>query len=333
MTGASSKSGRAADLDLFKTLLVWGMISAHCIQLLAFRPKPGAAMFSDFINLITFSGFLFAFGLGVGMSGSAGKSWLDRLRPVLLLLLATYVSEVAFEVLVDRKPLGPELLWNIVTLSRLCGWSEFLASFAVLYLIIALARPLLVFIATHWPLLIAAVAACFASTLIISNRGVPGLATLIGTTEFASFPLLPYLPWFLVGIAFGRQRALPRMLEWALATVATAIFAFVFWRAGGELPGRFPPTILWIIGPALPLLVYVVVTRGIARWPIPSFLLGPGRHVLAALLVSNLIIFGLRWWFAYRLGAWWWTPILAISIIAVVTLWAFVLDRGKAVRA
>ena len=56
-------SGRAADLDLLKTLLVWGMITAHCIQLLALRPKPPALVISDFINLITFSGFMFAFGV------------------------------------------------------------------------------------------------------------------------------------------------------------------------------------------------------------------------------------------------------------------------------
>ena len=64
----ASPTGRAADLDLLKTLLVWGMITAHCIQLLAFRPRPPALVISDVTNLITFSGFMFAFGLGVGLS-------------------------------------------------------------------------------------------------------------------------------------------------------------------------------------------------------------------------------------------------------------------------
>ena len=114
--------------------------------------------------------------------------------------------------------------------------------------------------------------------------------------------------------------------------MATAIFAYVVWRAGGELPARFPPSVAWIIGPALPLLLYLMVARGLAILPIPALLLGPGRHVLAALLVSNLIIFALRWAFAYRLGAWWWTTILAVSIIVVVTLWALALDRMKASR-
>jgi hypothetical protein len=55
--------------------------------------------------------------------------------------------------------------------------------------------------------------------------------------------------------------------------------------------------------------------------------------VLAALLVSNLIIFGLRYLVGFRLGQWWWTPILAISIIAAVTLWAWVLDVRTARQA
>ncbi len=329
---ASKAGGRAADLDLLKTLLVWGMIAAHCIQLLAFRPRGAADIFSTFINLISFSGFMFAFGLGVGLSSGSGKSIVDRLRPVLLLLLATWVSETAFELLVDRQPLTPALAYNIVTLTRLYGWSEFLASFAVLYLVIAVARPVLTFVGSRWPLLILAIAACFASTWWVTDAFIPGIATIIGTTNFASFPLLAYLPWFLVGIAFGRERARPWLIDWALGAVGTAAFAWFVWRHGGELPGRFPPTVWWVAGAALPLLIYLAVARGIAS-AVPAAILAPGRHVLASLLVSNLAIFTLRWWFGYRLGAWWWTPILALTLIVAVTIWSLLLDRTKVLRA
>ena len=53
-TAGAGAPDRAADLDLFKTMLVWGMIAAHCIQLLSFRPRPAAAAISDVVNLITF---------------------------------------------------------------------------------------------------------------------------------------------------------------------------------------------------------------------------------------------------------------------------------------
>lgn len=325
-------SGRAADLDLLKALLVWGMITAHCIQLLALRPKPPALVISDFINLITFSGFMFAFGLGVGLS-KRDKGWGQRLGPVLLLLLATWISELAFTVLVDKKPLTPDLLIPLFTLSRLYGWSEFLASFTVLYLVIAVVRPLLVRIATTPMLLALAILACFASTWIVVSQDIPLLATIVGTTNFASFPLLAYLPWFLVGIAFGRDRSRPNRIDWPLATIATAAFVYVLWRQGGELPGRFPPTILWVVGPALPLLLYLAASRAIAATGrVPQILLAPGRHVLASLLLSNLIIFGLRYAVGYRLGAWWWTPILAVGIIAAATLWSAALDLRRKSR-
>lgn len=338
MTESISQTGvgapaRAADLDLFKTILVWGMITAHCIQLLAFRPKPAAMVASDVVNLITFSGFMFAFGWGLGLSRGSPKGWWARLKPVLLLGLATWVSEFAFMALVEKAKFAPELIWNIVTFIRLYGWSEFLASFFVLYLIIAIARPWLVAIGERWYLMVPAALACLAASWIVVSRDIPLMATVVGTTNFASFPILPYLPWFLLGIFYARNPEHPRAADWVLAAIGTGLCAL--WTAYyGEYPGRFPPTVLWVVGPALILLLYVVVARFIGRRVrIPAILLGTGRHVLAALLVSNLIIFGLRYLVGFRLGQWWWTPILAISIIAAVTLWAWVLDARKARQA
>ncbi|RYE10505.1 MAG: hypothetical protein EOP22_03945 [Hyphomicrobiales bacterium] len=327
------RPGRAADLDLFKTLLVWGMIAAHCIQLLAFRPKLPAVVVSEVVNLITFSGFMFAFGLGIGLSRGQPKSWWARLKPALLLLVATWVSELAFMLLVERANLTPDLLWNILSLSRLYGWSEFLASFFTLYLIIALARPLLVAIGSAWYFLVPTALLCLASTQLVVSADLPLLATLLGTTNFASFPLLPYLPWFLIGIYCGRHPERPLAVDWVLAVAATGLCTLYLVYYDFTWPGRFPPTALWIIGPALLLLVYLSLSRLTARHiAIPPILLGAGRHVLAALLVSNLVIFGLRYWFGFRLGQWWWTPVLAIGLIVLVTVWAALLDALAARR-
>jgi hypothetical protein len=252
---------------------------------------------------------------------------------VLLLGVATWVSEFAFMALVDKAKFDGALIYNILTFSRLYGWSEFLASFFVLYAIIAVARPWLIAIGERWYLMVPAAIACLAATWIVVSRDIPLLATLVGTTNFASFPIIPYLPWFLLGIFYARNPEHPRAADWVLAAIATALCAL--WTAYyGEYPGRFPPTVLWIVGPALILILYLVVARFVGRRVrIPRVLLGTGRHVLAALLVSNLIIFGLRYAVGFRLGQWWWTPILAISIIATVTLWAWVLDLRKARQA
>ena len=74
---SATDRGRSQGLDLFKTVLVLGMVATHVIQLLAFDP-PGWALWPSraTVNLMAFSGFLLAFGIGVGLSR-------DRPRPLL----------------------------------------------------------------------------------------------------------------------------------------------------------------------------------------------------------------------------------------------------------
>ena len=114
---------RSQGLDLFKTMLVVGMVIAHVLQLLT-RQMPGwTERFSEFINLVTFSGFLFAMGIGLGLSGGGSKTWWQRLKPVLMLLGAAWLSSIAFALLVDRVTLTPDLVADVLTMRRLFGWS------------------------------------------------------------------------------------------------------------------------------------------------------------------------------------------------------------------
>lgn len=285
---------RSQALDLFKTLLVVGMVATHVFQLLA-RSMPGwVDGFADFINLITFSGFLFAMGMGVGLGGDGPKPLMVRLKPALKLLGAAWLSSLAFALLVDRMALSGELVLDVLSLRRLFGWSEFLASFFMLYLLLALGRNQLVRMASDPLALGLSLALAAASTWVIVDANWPLTATLVGTTRFASFPLLPYLPWFLFGIALVRQGQRLRLWHWLGAVVASAAL-LVFMQQSGGLPGRFPPTLLWVIGAALPLVLYWQVSRIVAgRVVFPAWTLLPGRHVLAFLLFSNLAIFVTR---------------------------------------
>jgi len=290
----TSGSSRLAELDLFKAMLVAGMVATHVIQLVSRSLPVWTERFAEFVNLVTFSGFLLAMGIGLGLSGGRARPLWNRLRPVLLLLAAAWISAFAFALLVDRLPLTSQLATDILTMRRLFGWSEFLASFFVLYALVAVARPLLVGIASNPWLLIPACALCLASTWLVMDQGWPLTATLIGTTNFASFPLIPYLPWFLLGIGLGRAGGRLPPWHWLAATAASG---WLLWslQQTGQLPGRFPPTVLWIVGPALALLAYLRVAKVIAtRLTLPDWLTVPGRHVLSYLLVSNLLLFTLR---------------------------------------
>lgn len=286
---------RSQALDLFKTALVVGMVATHVIQLISRDLPAWTYGFAEFINLLTFSGFLLAMGMGLGLSdGRRQRSWPARLRPAMLLLMAAYLSALAYETLVEWEPVTAELVLDIVTLRRLFGWSEFLATFFMLYLLVALGRGVLLAVAERPLFLVLACVLCLATTVIISDAGWPLSATLVGTREFASFPLLPYLPWFLLGAALGRVGAALHLWHWVLAGQATAAFYLAGFHAG-EPPSRFPPDILWIAGPALFLLAYLAIAQALAaRIRLPDLLLLPGRHVLSYLLISNLVIFTVR---------------------------------------
>ena len=290
----TERPSRLSELDLFKSLLVVGMIATHVLQLLSRQMPPWTDRFAEFINLVTFSGFLLAMGIGLGLARSRPRSWWSRLLPVLMLLVATYVSSFAFALLVDRERLTADLVVDVLTLRRLFGWSEFLATFFMLYVLIAVARPVLVWVGSRLPALIAASALCLASCWLVVDQQLPLVATVVGTTQFASFPLLPYLPWFLVGIALGQAGG--KVTVWHVVA-AVAGTGWLIWGVvqTGELPGRFPPTPAWIVGPALALLAYFVLAQVVARrMAVPDWLVVPGRHVLSFLIVSNLAIFALR---------------------------------------
>lgn len=290
----SSGSVRSSDLDFLKTLLVVAMVGAHVIQLITFAPRAEARVFAEYANLVSFSGFLFAFGIGLGLpkpERGAPSLW-RRLRPAALLLLAVYASSFAFALLGDRVKLTPDVVLDVLTMRRLFGWSEFLATFFVLSVLMLVARPLLVAIGRNPWLLVGVSAACLATTYLKTGLIVPLLPTLVSHTGFANFPLLPYLPWFLVGIWYGSYQ-----VRWYQFMVALGVTGWLYWVTlrTGEFPQRFPPSILWIVGPAAILLAYLAVSRWLAaNVTIPAVLLVPGRHVLSFLVLSNIAFFATR---------------------------------------
>lgn len=328
-TPSPNSVGRAQDLDLLKTVLVIGMIGAHVIQLITFRPKPDAAMFAEYANLVSFSGFMFAFGIGLGLPKPEGRvrSWWQRLRPIALLLLAVYVSSFAFALLVDRKPLTPELAIDVLTMRRLFGWSEFLATFFVLGVIQLFARPVLLAIGRNPWLLVGVSVACLLTTYYQTDAIFPLLPTLVSQNS-PNFPLLPYLPWFLLGIWYGTH---PVRLWHFVPALAITVYCFWFTIQSGGFPQRFPPTILWIVGPAAILLAYLAISRWIAaRVRIPDILLIPGRHVLSFLVLSNVALFATRHFMRMPIRNTLMDAVVAIGILVVLTLGWYAWERLRA---
>lgn len=314
-------------LDVFKTALIYGMVAAHIVQLVSLRLPTEAAQFSDFINLISFSGYMLAFGIGIGLPKGSGRGLLGRLWPALIMLVAVYVSSLGYTVLVARQTLTPALLTDLLTMRVLFGYSEFLASFLVLYIVIALARPVLVWIGETPRALVAVSMLCLTATLISTRASFPLIGAVIGSTNYASFPLIAYLPWFFVGIHFGSTGRKPDLLDYLGGLGASAPLIYQLWRTG-ELPQRFPPSLLWVIGPALALMIYWGGSRFLGRmWPEAGFfLLAPGRHVLAALVISNLTIFTIRHQMFKPIHTVPEVALAVLGVMALVTVAGMILD-------
>jgi hypothetical protein len=161
------------------------------------------------------------------------------------------------------------------------------------------------------------------------------LAPLLGTRDFASFPVLQYLPYYIVGMLFAKHRI---GWDWRVLTgtlIATGAFVWKWQSAEGNvLPERFPPSLWWIIGPALLLYGYYLLSRLMERYPAPFVPLeAMGRNVLWFLVMSNVLIFAVKSNQEYLSvsaldGLW-----LAIGFLAVVGFGVWIVTKPARVRS
>lgn len=292
---------RERAIDLFKGLLVIGMVYCHTLQFFS-DPQvyPNGQTVIDIVNLITFSGFVFGFGY-VSQLAYYAKPFRQAAPRMLLTALKTligfYVSGIAYRLFIDGRRLSWDNIRPILTINDMPGWSEFLVSFTYLMLAgLVLFVPLRCLAERRW-LGFAAAGALLLTTLIPygSIHGMK-LGPLIGTRDFASFPVLQYFPYYLIGMLFARYR-----IGWnwkVLVGAAAATGAFLWkWLSAEDrvLPERFPPSVWWIVGPALLLYGYYLLARQMERVPRPfAPIEALGRNVLWYLVLSNVLIFALK---------------------------------------
>lgn len=103
---------RERAIDMFKGLLVLGMVYCHTLQFFSdMQLYPNGQPFVDIINLITFSGFVFSFGY-VSQLAYYSKPFRHAAPRMLVAavktLAAFYVSGMAFRVFID----GREASWS-----------------------------------------------------------------------------------------------------------------------------------------------------------------------------------------------------------------------------
>ncbi|RCW77349.1 acyltransferase family protein [Saliterribacillus persicus] len=286
-------------MDYFKGLLVIGMIYTHVLQFFSdVSIYPNTRFSMEFFNLVTFSGFIFCFGY-VNELAYYRKSF-SKVRVKLLVtgmktLLAFYISGLAFQVYVDDMSLDIATILPIILLQVIPGWSEFLLSFSLIMLMGLVLFPFINWIKGK-PLLLWALVFLFLMTSFIDYSLIQSsyLGLFIGTELFPVFPVVQYLPFYLIGIYFANYKIVFIWKYFIGSILGTALFFYYLIRNDFQLPMRFPPSIYWLVGSAFFLYMYYLLCKFLERQKIEFiFLKVMGQNTLFYLVISNVFIFSL----------------------------------------
>ncbi len=313
---------RDTKMDYLKGLLVAGMILCHVFQFFVpLNQHPLSVYMTWYVNAVTFSGFVFAFGYTNALayySKEFGVSYKRMLMNAIRLLIAFYLSGIAFNTFVRGMVLSSDTVIPILLLKDIPGWSEFILSFAGYMLIGCIGFPLFKWLMEKDHALLTIALMLLTTTWfpydLVTNKVI---GVLVGTRTFASFPVIQYMPYYLIGIYFYKHQNTEGIKPWFVALVSTFIGVGYIILNDGVLPERFPPSIFWLLLPAVPVYAYYRLARVICRSSMPQkYITDLGRGSMFYLLLSNFMIFSLSGTRAL-IGV---TPIQGIGI-TVLILW------------
>lgn len=295
---------RDLKMDFLKGILVVGMVLCHAIQF--FVPVelyPIAEKITWYANAITFSAFIFTFGYTNSIAyykKDFKLSYKKMLINAFKILIVYYISAFAYKLFVDKEVLDLRLIKKLLIFNEIPGWSEFIISFSLIMFIGLLLFPLFKNLQNRPKLTLAIAVILLGSTyipysLVKSNF----LGLFIGTTNFSVFPVLQYLPFYLIGIYFCNKKVEFNIIIFIISLLLTAITFIITINKNWVLPERFPPELIWIILPSFPIYLNYLLSRLIidklklTKNIISSELLNIGKNTLFFLIVSNILIFSI----------------------------------------
>lgn len=288
-------------LNIFKAFLVIGMITGHAVMLLSNSKHPMAINYKTYINLISFSGFMFAFGYVYELTlfSRTFVKITSKIKSVLSLYLAFCISGFFYRLLITNKIVSLKMITDILLLLDIPGYSEFLLAFAIIIFLALMIKKIIPDLITKDILVFFLAGLSLLSSIIFQN-GTKNHHTglLIGTHQYGAFPVLQYSFWFWLGILMRRARIKTDFKTWMMSGIFTLCFV-IFYVLKNRFPGRFPPTIWWLIGSALPLLILYQLSLQTEKLRIrfiniKEVLSSIGENTLFYLILSNILLFVLH---------------------------------------
>lgn len=315
-------------IDCFKGILTLQMILAHCFQFYSIlESEKSWHFFTDYINLTTFSGFVFAFGY-VGYTAyiqHESKTGIKKIiKNILRLVTAFYISSFAYVIFIEGMFFREDKILDIILIKRLAGWSEFLIAFAGVLLITIPIRKIL-----NSNLKYLIILGCISLiSCSLPTKEIPAIfGVFIGGYGNAYYPVVPYYLYFIIGIYFVRKQVKfnPFVLVTAMIGTGYTVYSYIFISKGW--PSRFPLSLAWLTGAMLFLYGYYLLSYVLEKKKYFNWLAVIGKYSLYYLLFSNLIIFSLKRSIFYKLSV---TYSLGLFAVILFIIWYTLgLIRGR----
>jgi len=293
---------RDNSINYFKAILVIGMILGHCIQLLS-KPTGLWGVFSQGINLITFSGFFFVFGYLYNLNYCDKQVSVNKkIKSIIFPLLAFYISAISWCVIIENS-LTLKMLLKILLMIRIPPYSEFLLAYTVMSLLFWLIRPVLQKLRNSSVMVIILLLLILLLSFVPFYKLYPTIVfkgqeiyfdyyigLLIGSNQHSYFPVFQYFTFFLIGVFFSQKGVVFSKIVLSIAFIGTVMFV-CYCLLTKEYPSRFPPSFFWIVGSWFILYLYFLLSKKIKK---NQFLNAIGENTMNYLLLSNIFIFSIR---------------------------------------
>ncbi len=306
------------------------MVYAHTLAILGL---PGPDLFSGvvgLVDLVAFSGFLFCFGYSCYLAYFRPERPLAMRRiasTALKPLLAFLVSGLAYRLFIQHRSFDSMMLFRLLSLQEIAPFSEFLLAFSLILALTALARQPISVLLARPKLLATLIVLCLCTTFVPFMTNSIYVNLLIGAGPATVFPLVPYYPIFLLGMAAARYGIISNRRVLVACIVALgALFGEA--ALGGQLR-RFPPSAFWVCGSLAVAYGTVLLahTRPFAG-SAGAVLANIGRNVLFYLLLSNILLFALRSLMSQPLPNAACVPIALLLLLLIAFFSSLVAKRG-----
>lgn len=299
---------RKVSIEYLKAILVCVMVFTHSFALLG-TLIPGnissqiCYLFSILGTLIVFSGFIFCFGYA-SYYAYLSKTFVHVRKNLLTTarnqLASYYISALLAVVLLPISGRADGVIQfsdavSVISFQYIAPYSEFmLAYFLITLLTLLFFNSLTALTKSSRAMLITGIISLIATVLIPYELYIDNPSgLLVGSRNYAAFPLVQYGVFFITGIYFARFNI---VWKWPVAIIAAAgTFFFVgLYAYTGSVPVRFPPSIAWICGSwGILYGLYILINWLIGKGYNSSLLLMMGGNTLLFLLLSNTILFAL----------------------------------------